>query len=257
MRTIIDALPKAQIYGENEVLNQARLIRGPEEIAVIQKCTAANEAAIRVMFESARPGVRQQDVWFAMNDVLTREAGSWPARLSVTFDGSGNESLGMPYPDRIRDGALCSQEICSRVQGYRAQCNHTFKVGTSGPADYPDAMRATMDVYSEMVAWMAPGKSIDELLDRYAALCAQHGAQDRSGVVYHSNGLGNDFPRLGPRLARGTDGRLPLQPGMTFTLKPVLRFPSGTTTQFGDPVEITTTGARRLGTRPLEPVIVG
>ena len=104
---------------------------------------------------------------------------------------------------------------------------------------------------------MAPGKTIDELLDHYLELCERHGAQDRSGVVYHSNGLGNDFPRLGPRLARGTDGRTPLQPGMTFTLKPVLRVPSGTTTQFGDPIEITATGARRLGQRALEPVVVG
>lgn len=256
VRRFQEELPKAELYGENDILNQARLVRGDEEVAVIEQVTAANEDAIRVMIETARPGARQQDVWYAMNDALTRAAGSWPARLSVTFDGSANQSLGMPIPDRIRAGALCSQEICARVQGYRAQCNHTIQVGEGDPKDYDSAMRETIDVFNQIVAWMKPGRTIDELCDHYVELCKSKGADDRSGVVYHSNGLGNDFPRLGPRLLRGKDGAIPLQPNMTFTLKPVLRFPSGTATQYGDPVQITANGARRLGKRAQVPVVV-
>ncbi len=257
VRHLQQELPKAELYGENEVLNQARMVRGDEEVAVIEQVTAANEEAIRVMIETARPGIRQHDVWYAMNDVLLRIAGAYPARLSVTFDGSGNQTLGMPIPDRIRAGALCSQEICARVQGYRAQCNHTIQVGEDEPRDYDAAMRATIEVFNEMLAWLKPGRTIDELCDHYVELCRAKGAEDRSGVMYHSNGLGNDYPRLGPRLSRGgKDGRIVLQPNMTFTLKPVLRFPSRTATQYGDPMQITATGARRLGKRAQEPVIV-
>jgi Xaa-Pro aminopeptidase len=208
------------------------------------------------MCATARPGVRQQDVWFAMNDVLTRLGGSWPARLSVTFGGSGNQTLGMPNPDRIPAGILCSQEICARVQGYRAQSNHTIQVGGGGPSDYEATMRATIEVFNEMLAWLRPGRTIDDLCEYYVELCRTKGGVDRSGVVYHSNGLGNDYPRLGPSLARGGDGTITLQPNMTFTLKPVLRFPSGTTTQYGDPIAITATGARRLGQRAQEPIIL-
>lgn len=257
VRKLQEALPRAQLYGENEVLNLARLVRGPEEVAVIERVTAANEEAIRVMCETARPGVRQQDVWYAMSDVLSRASGSWPARLSVTFDGPANQTLGMPIPDPIPTGSLCSQEICARIQGYRAQCNHTIQVGDGGPADYEDAMRATIDVFNEMVAWLRPGRTIGELLDHYVELCEARGAKDASGVVYHSNGLGNDYPRLGPRLLRGADdGKVPMQAGMTFTLKPVLHFPSGIRTQYGEPLAITGSGARRLGKRVQEPIIV-
>ena len=73
--------------------------------------------------------------------------------------------------------------------------------------------------------------------------------------MYHSNGLGNDYPRLGPRM-KGEDGAVVLRPNMTFTLKPVLRFPSGTATQFGDPVQTTADGARGLGQRAQEPAVV-
>jgi Xaa-Pro dipeptidase len=138
---IHEGLPAATIYGENDVLALARMTKGPEEVAVIEQVAAANEAAIGVMCETARPGLRQEEVWYAMCDVLVRASRGWPARLSVTFGGSANSTLGMPIPDRIPSGALCSQEICARIQGYRAQCNHTFQVGDGGAADYADAMR--------------------------------------------------------------------------------------------------------------------
>lgn len=251
-----EALPKATLYPENDVLRDARVVKGPEEVQVIEQVAAANEAAIRVMCETARPGVRQEIVWYAMADVLTRAGKCWPARLSVTFDGPANGTLGMPIPDVIRQGALCSQEICGRVLGYRAQCNHTIQVGDGGPTDYADVMRATIDVYNEMVAWLKPGVTIKEVCEHYVGLCQARGAQDQSGVVVHTNGLGNDYPRLGPRMMNAEDANVVVQAGHTFTLKPVLRFPSGTATQYGEPLTITERGARRLGKRQQAPIIV-
>lgn len=123
------ALPEATLYPENEILAQARMIKSPEVVQVIERVTTANEVAIGVMCETARPGVRQEDVWYAMCNVMVRASQGWPARLSISFGGSANSTLGMPIPDRIAGGALCSQEVCSRIQGYRAQCNHTIQIG--------------------------------------------------------------------------------------------------------------------------------
>lgn len=256
MRKIKEALPRAQIYGENHVLNHARVVKGPEEIVVVERVTAANDEAIRVMCERSRPGVRQEEVWYAMNDVLTRASMGPPARLSVTFDGPANLTLGTPIPDRVRQGALCSQEICARIQGYRAQCNHTIQVGDGEPRDYRDAMLKTIEVYNEMVAWAKPGVTVGAFCEHYVDLCRARGAEDSSGVMFHTNGLGDDYPRLGPRLRFGDEQSLVLQPGFSFTLKPVLKLPSGTTTQYGEPMTITDRGARRLGRRAQEPILV-
>jgi Xaa-Pro dipeptidase len=256
VRELMEALPQAELYGENEVLNLARVVKGPEEVEVIKRITRANEEAIRLMFEQSRPDRRQEDVWFSMHDVMVRAGRGAPARLSVTFGGGGNVTLGMAVPDVIKDGDLCSQEICTRIQGYRAQCNHTFKAGRGGPADYEDVMKHTIEIYNEVVAWLKPGVTVRELMQKYDALCEEHGGRDASGVCMHTNGLGDDYPRLGPRLQRGAELDLAIQPGFTFTFKPVLRFPSGTSTQYGDPLTITESGAQRLGTRDQVPVVV-
>jgi len=162
----------------------------------------------------------------------------------------------MPIPDRIPTGALVSQEINARLQGYGAQSNHTIQVGDGGPVDYRDAMRAATAVYGEMAAWMRPGQTVGDLCEHYVGLCEKAGAADASGVVVHTNGLGSDYPRIGPRMMRGNEASLVLQPGMTFTFKPVLKLASGTRAQFGDPLTITESGARRLGRRPMEPIVV-
>lgn len=256
MHKMQDALPNAHIYGENEALDLARVVKSPEEIGVIERVVAANEEAIQVMCDTARPGVPQEDVWVAMANSLTRATRAYPQRLSVTAAGPANYTSGMPIPDPIPPGALISQEINARLQGYGAQSNHTIQVGDGGPADYPDVMRATIDVYREMAAWMGPGKTIGELCEHYLQLCEKAGATDASGVVVHTNGLGSDYPRIGPRMMRGNEASLVLQPGMAFTFKPVLRFPTGTRAQFGDPLAITESGARRLGQRPMVPIVV-
>lgn len=258
MRKLNEALPRAEVYPENEVLGLARVVKGPEEVEVIEQVAAADEAAIRAMCDSARPGTPQADVWRAMADALIRQSDGFPARLSVTFDGNANQTLGMPIPDRIADGALCSQEICARIRGYRAQCNHTIKVGSGGPRDYLDVMRATIAVYDEMLAWLHAGVTVGELFERYADLVRSQGEAWRGSCSVHTNGLGNDYPRVSSeRPRRHGEDAVVLEPGVTFTLKHSLTAPSRTRTQYGEPLTITESGARRLGKRAHEPIVVG
>lgn len=256
MRRLQAALPRAGFQAADDILDEARLVKGPEEISVIERVAGANEEGIRVLTATARVGMAQQDVWFPVAYAMARATGAWPSRLSVTFGGPANQTLGLPIPDRIPAGSLCSQEIAARLQGYQAQSNHTVQVGDGGPADYAGAMRATIEVYNEMVAWLRPGWTVKEVCEHYVGLCARHGAEDASGVVVHSNGLGDDYPRVGPRMMGASEGSVVLRPGMTFTLKPVLKLPTGTRTQYGDPLTITEGGARRLGKRAQEPIVV-
>ena len=253
---ITRALPGASFVSAEEVLDRARVVKGPEEVAVIEALTGANEAAIVRMMETARPGVEEASVWVEMSDVLIRHTAEYPVRLSLGSNGrSANSGNGMGLPIAMEDGGVLSQEIDASLQGYRGQCNHSILVGSKNADAYREAMTAAIEVQLALVAWVKPGRTVGELLDEYTKLSGVAGG-DVGGVMLHTCGAGGDRPRVGPPGANSRDWVI--EPGWTFTIKAGLRMrSSGVYAQVGEPLTVGETGARRLGHRELEPFVTG
>jgi Xaa-Pro aminopeptidase len=254
-RRITAALPEATFVPANEVLEFARIVKGPEEIAVIQRITDANEAAIKRMMEIARPGVEEAEVWLEIAKVLISHTADYPARLSL---GSNNRTANagntMALPIAMQDGGVLSQEIDARLQGYRAQCNHSILIGSKKADLYRDAMNIAIECFHGILNWVKPGKTIGGLLDEFVRLAEGRGAKG-GGVLVHTNGLGADPPRVGPG-PFAHDRNIGIEPGFTFTIKPQIDF-KGVPAQIGEPITVTESGARRLGHRDLVPYVTG
>lgn len=254
------ALPKASFVAAEEVLDRARVVKGAEEVSVLEAVTRANEDAIAKMMETARPGVEEAAVWVEMNDVLIRHTAEYPSRLSLgSNDRRGNTGNAAALPIVMEDGGIVSQEIAASLQGYQAQSNHSILVGLVGSANadaYREAMTAAVDVFEALVAWLKPGRTVGELLGEYARLGEEAGA-DVGGVMMHTNGLNGDRPRVGVGAAAHSQDWV-IEPGWTFTIKTGLAMRStGAYAQVGDPVTVEEGGARRLGRRKLEPFVTG
>lgn len=256
-RRISAALAEAEFISANDVLEFSRVVKGPEEIAVIQRITDANEAAIGRMMEVARPGVEEAAVWIEMAKVLIQHTADYPARLSFGSNGRpANAGNTMALPIRMEDGGILSQEIDARLQGYRAQCNHSILTGTKNADEYRAAMNVAVETFLGLVEWVKPGKTIGGLLDEFVRLADARGAAG-SGVLIHTNGLGSDRPRVGPGpFAKDRD--MIIQPGFTFTIKTHVEMrSSGARALVGEPITVAESGARRLGHRRLVPFVTG
>jgi Xaa-Pro dipeptidase len=254
-RLITAALPQATFIPANDVLEFARIVKGPEEIAVIQRITDANEAAIARMMEIARPGVEEGELWIELAKVLISHTADYPARLSFgSKNRTANASNTMGLPIATEDGGVLSQEIDARLQGYRAQCNHSILVGSKNAETYREAMNIAIECFRGIVDWVKPGKSIGGLINEFVRLAESHGAKG-AGVLVHTNGLGADRPRVGPGAA-AHDMDIVIEPGFTFTIKPQIDF-KGLPGQVGEPITVEQSGARRLGHRNLAPFVTG
>jgi Xaa-Pro aminopeptidase len=250
-------LPDLEWTNASDLLDRCRVVKGEEEIAVIQRITDADEAAIRRMVDVARPGCEEAELWMEMSDVLTRATGDWPARLSLGSGGrASNTSNTMALPEKIEDGSIVSQEIDARLQGYRAQCNHSILVGSRGADAYRDSMQRAVEVFEHLVAWLRPGASVRQFLAEYEwAATRRRGVA--GSVVMHTCGLGSDRPRVGVG-GQANSVDWVIEPGWTFTIKTHFRqADTRVATQVGEPVTITETGARRLGHRDLVPIVTG
>jgi Xaa-Pro dipeptidase len=256
-RRITAALPEATFVPANDVLEFSRVIKGAEEIEVIQRITDANEDAIARMMEVARAGVEEGTVWIEMAKVLIHHTADYPARLSLGSNGrTANASNTMGLPIRMEDGGILSQEIDARRQGYRAQSNHSILTGTKNADQYRAAMNVAIETYLHLVDWIKPGRTIGEFLDEFVKFADSRGAKG-GGVIIHTNGLGQDRPRVGPG-PNVKDRDMVIQPGFTFSIKPQIDMKeTGTRAQVGDPLTVSESGARRLGHRKLEPFVAG
>ena len=254
-RRISTALPEATFAPANDVLEFSRIVKGPEEIAVIQRITDANEAAIAKMMEIARPRMEEGELWIEMAKVLITHTADYPARLSLGSNNkTANASNSMGLAIAMQDGGVLCQEIDARLQGYRAQCNDSVLIGSKNADSYRQATNVAIECFHGILNWVKPGNTIGGLIDEFVRLAESRGAKG-GGVLVHTNGLGADRPRVGPGPA-AHDRDIVIEPGFTFTVKTQIDF-KGTPALVGEPITVAESGARRLGHRNLVPFVTG
>jgi Xaa-Pro aminopeptidase len=250
------ALAGARFESATDLLMRVKLVRSQEELRAMELATAAGERGIEAMIAAARPGAVHKDVWLAIFNAMTAATGETPSRLAIRAGEEANTSGGGPLLETVQAGQIMNQEIAARVLGYMAQVNHSICVGRPEPADWRDAARYCVDTYLELVDWIKPGKRFIDLCNHYAQKAkARSPEMSPTWVLVHTCGLG-DGPRMGAGRKETVD--LVIESTMCFDIKPrIIAKGTKPTVQFGDPVVVTETGARRLGRRKLEPMVVG
>ncbi len=249
------ALPGARFESASDLMMRVKLVHSDEELAAMERAAEAGERGIAAMIATARPGVLHKDVWLASFSAMAGATGETPSRLSMRAGDEGNTGGGGPLLETIQAGQIMNQEIAARVLGYMAQVNHSICVGRPEPSDWQDAAKYCIDTYEELVAWIKPGRKMIDLCNLYAQKAKARSPElSPTWVLTHNCGLG-DGPRMG--VSRDETLDLVIEPTMCFDIKPRIII-KGTkpTAQFGDPVVVTTTGARRLGKRKLEVITV-
>ena len=242
--------------------------KGPEEQDAIRRATAASEHGVAAMVAAIRAGARTQgDLWFATYTAMFARTGEDPTRCSIGFNGTGNNTIGEPVGDPLQPGQIINEELDATVQGYRAQVNHAVFVGspsTPGYEYYRTGFEIAATLIKEAPAAIVPGKTtIGEFVKRYVTRLDELGADDASGVMFHSSGIGNlSRPRVGPSSAT-EEFEIVLAPGMTFDYKPAFRLKRSKLAdvgarnreiQVGEHFLVTADGAVRLGTRDIVPI---
>ena len=264
-------LPIDQWGADSGPVEESAMLKGAEEHEVVRRAAAASEHGLATLIAAIRGGAkRQADIWFAAYSAMFAATGEDPTRLSIGLDRPANSTIGEPVPDAIREGQIVLQEIDATVAGYRAQVNHAVFIGGTGTPGY-GYYRAGIDIASGIIAdatkFIQPGKtSCGDLVRRYLEQLAAAGAEDASGVMIHSSGIGNlSRPRVGPGNSE-KDFPIILRPGMCFDLKPAFRLKRermadvgarNREIQLGEHLLVTESGAVRLGTRPLGPLTTG
>lgn len=263
-------VPVAQEGTDPGPVEESGMVKGPEEVEVIRRSVAMTEAGLMAAVAAARvPGARQADLWWACYSTVFAATGEFATRISISLDASSNATIGDATDDPVAEGQICNQELACAWQGYGAQINHGFFVGTArtpGYGYYAALLEVGARIQADVAAFIRPGRTTYRELGAYFLKRRDELGAEGGGTIVHSGGVGYlNRPRLGPS-GTNKDLDIVIAPGHCFDFKPSLTLKRSTyadvresnrPVQLGEHYVVTAAGAQRLGTRKLEPIVTG
>ncbi len=259
-----EGLPKAQFEEAADILEDARRIKSEAEIRCFELgCEAANEA-MKAVQETARPGVRDCEVVAKILEALTRYGCETD---SLFLYGSGKEGvdagkgsfINPRYLRKFEKGDMIHMEFDAKYNGYVAQHNQVFAVGTPDK-DYLKVAEASIQACHAALKVLKAGITLQELNEAFQSTIKAAGLSSQR-PAFHGLGLCSETPPLGgfgPTAACLPSNSYRLQAGMVLEFEPHAMTPDGKKhATIGCPVLVTETGCRPLNKSPLELKICG
>jgi Xaa-Pro aminopeptidase len=247
------SFPSARFVSATPLLGEARWRKSAEELAFLRRATEIAEITERALIEHARPGVPERHVFAHMMFANAYAGGSFAPMLGWVSgpQGGAYNRIEQPSFRTLRSGDVLAVEIEGRWGGYIAQIDMTAAIGAAQP-EMIEAMKLTAESFERVVARMAPGVTMRELIA--AGRVAGLGGRLKVELGLHGRGTGDDGPLLVASRRETEDVLdLALAEGCCVAVKPSAALDGiGDYCRWGDSVAVTAKGAERLGTRPVD-----
>ena len=173
-----------------------------------------------------RPGITSDDINTLVHD-FTIKNGAIPAPLNYrgfpkSVCVSVNEVIchGIPKELVLKDGDIVNVDVTPILDGYYADVNKTFFVGTPGP-DAQKIVKVARECLKKGMAAVHPGNSIGHIGWAIQNYAEGQGCSVVREFVGHGVGFEFHEPPQVPHYGRKGEGII-LIPGMVFTIEPMI-----------------------------------
>jgi len=188
------AFPAARFDNATELLQEARAVKGAEEIAWIECAAEILDRVVAAILAKAKPGVMETEMVATIWHTIIANGGDYP---SMTHWGAGS---GVPWACRIaphrslQAGDMINTELEAKYGGYIAQTVQAASLGKI-PTELKQAFEVSVRVFDELIECMRPGVSFREIVLLYQKLVRDSGHTPK-GMLLHGRGIGEDRPQV-------------------------------------------------------------
>src|SRR6266849_3452288 len=197
------------------VTERLRIIKSPEEIALIRQAIAATEASIAATFSQLTVGMSERDV----SALLSREMASRgsPGGGLVQFGQSSALPHGGPSAGQLTRETVVLIDAGSRVEGYTSDITRTIWFGDAPSDEFKKVYNLVHDAQTAAMASGKPFSTQCQQMDRLARKTIADGGYGQYFTHRLGHGIGLDGHEP-PYLVEGNETRM--ENGMTFTIEP-------------------------------------
>jgi len=206
------------------------VIKNAEELVLMREAGKVTAQALAAIRKAAKPGVTTAELDDIATEII-RKAGGIPTFKNypgaypypATICASLNEELvhGIPNKKRkLQDGDILSVDCGTTLNGFVGDSATTIPVGNISE-QAKKLLEVTEKALYEGIARMRPGNKTGDVSAAIQRYVESHGYYVTR--VYTGHGVGRNMHE-GPQVPNyGTPGRgLPLRPGMTIALEPMV-----------------------------------
>jgi Xaa-Pro dipeptidase len=254
-------LPNAGIVALDDMLEKIRAVKSKEELDALRRAATLGDLMLATCKETARPGVKDCEVYANMMQTMLANGGEEPTLFLWACDPR-------PYPHPFRlptmrpmergDVIIC--EMHPKIGGYFTHVERTFSLGDPDKKQL-EIYEGCLAAYRRGLEGFGPGKTIstameavkDEIVSRGLGIC-------EAGI--HGHGLASlEYPRYRHHAIAADREAIKVigdrfKEGMVFAFNIDLFDPAWhdgkTGCVFAETIEITSDGARRLHSYPME-----
>ena len=185
-------LPKAQFKAADEIFQTARIVKEPEEIALIKESVSVAEAGLKAGMETAKVGVLESEVQKAVEIEMKRRGAIREVETMVQsgIRTANHRAFGANWK-KIEENDLVAIDVGCVYKGYGSDLTRTWVVGKP-----TDAQKKITDdivrVREKVLALMKPGVTVGELYDLGRAELKKAGyIMEKAAMPSNGKGLGN------------------------------------------------------------------
>lgn len=205
------------------------VLKSARELALMREAGKINARALAAALEVVRPGVTTAEVNRAAAEVLKKSgsvpafvgvAGAYPYPAETTISINDELVHGIPGNRRLEDGDIVSIDCGTIHDGFVADSALTVGVGEIAE-EAQKLLQITREALFEGIKKMIPGNSTGDVSEAIQAHVEGNGFQ----VVreYTGHGVGRSMHEEPQVPNYGRQGRgVPLKPGMTIALEPMV-----------------------------------
>jgi len=237
------------------VMENARLIKSPDEVLAMRRAIVSCEAAMAEMEAMLRPGITENQLWSELHRGSIARGGEWIETRLLSSGPRTNPWFQECSSRTIEAGDLVAFDTdLIGPYGYCADLSRTWLCGSAPPAtEQLELYAIAAGQVAHNASLLRPGASFRELVNS-----ARNPPPDcfpaRYGVLYHGVGLADEYPTL-PHESDWTedtpDGQL--EPGMVLCVESYIgRLGGREGVKLEEQLLVTDTGCEMLSRYPLE-----
>jgi len=214
-RRLARTLPGWRFEDGALVTERLRIIKSPEEIALIRQAIAATEASIAATFSQLAVGMTERDVAQLLSREMTSRGS--PGGGLVQFGPSSALPHGGPSAGQLTRETVVLIDAGSRVEGYTSDITRTIWFGDAPSDEFKKVYNIVHDAQTAAIENAKPGVTQCQQVDR----AARKVITDAGYGQYFTHRLGHGMGMDGHEPPYMVEGNTTvLEPGIVFTDEP-------------------------------------